>query len=161
MSNRPNNGSPPSTRSASTIMPAHVPKIGMPAAARSRTGSTRPAGARELGHRGGLAAGDHQAVDAGELLGRPHLDGRRAGVGEHAHVFAEVSLEREHAGLHEEARPYQPRVWSRPSSPISLMSRPGIASPRPRETLASTSGSLKCVVASTIARARGAGSSDL
>ena len=142
-------------------MPAHVPKMGMPAAARSRTGSTRPACPRELGHRGGLAAGDHQAVDAGELLGGPNLDGRRAGVGEHAHVFAEVALEREHAGLHGEARPYQPRVWSRPSSPISLMSRPGIASPRPRETLARTSGSLKCVVASTIARARGAGSSDL
>ena len=75
-------------------------------------------------------------------------------------MLAEVTLEREDAGLHG-GRAYQPRVWSRPSSPISLMSSPGIGSPRPRETFARTSGSLKCVVASTIARARGAGSSDL
>src|SRR6476619_6770908 len=41
MSIRSNSGSPPSTSCARTIMPAHVPRIGIPAAARSRTGSIR------------------------------------------------------------------------------------------------------------------------
>src|SRR6266571_1883684 len=38
---------------------------------------------------------------------------------------------------------YQPRTWSRPSSPSSLMSWPRMGSPRPRDTLARASGSLK------------------
>src|ERR671930_606508 len=43
MSTMPSNGSPPSTRSAITIIPAQVPSIGIPARARSRIGSTNPA----------------------------------------------------------------------------------------------------------------------
>src|SRR5919201_5269328 len=43
MSTMPSNGSPPSTRSAITIIPAQVPSIGIRARARSRIGSTNPA----------------------------------------------------------------------------------------------------------------------
>ncbi len=62
------------------------------------------------------------------------------------------------------AGPTRARLTSRgpgDASPASPISRPCIGSPRPWETFARISGSLKCVVASTIARARGAGSCGL
>jgi hypothetical protein len=58
-------------------------------------------------------------------------------------------------------RSYQPRDSSRSSAGMPAAARPLIASPRPPETRARISGSRKCVVASTIAFARGEGSSDL
>src|SRR4029079_6944622 len=103
-----------------------------------------------------LAAGDREAVDLGEVLGRANLDRRRAERREGRRVLSEVALQGEHAGLH---RDYQPRSCSRVSS-VSI-SRPCIGSPIPRLTFATTSGSWKCVVASTIARAMVAGSWDL
>ena len=56
---------------------------------------------------------------------------------------------------------YQPRVSSSSSAGMPAAASPLIASPRPPETRARISGSRKCVVASTIAFARGDGSSDL
>ena len=56
---------------------------------------------------------------------------------------------------------YQPRVSSRSFGSSVAVEMPTIGSPRPAETRASTSASMKCVVASTIARARFPGSPDL
>src|SRR6266545_2492020 len=129
--------------------PEHRHPVGGPIADRSHQAGTRG----ELPDGGRLPARDHQQVDR-----------RDAEAGEHVRVLPEITLEREDAALH--GRPmaesgYQPRTWRSPSSPSSLMSRPCIGSPRPFDTLVRTSGSLKWVVASTMARARTPGSSDL
>ena len=54
-------------------------------------------GGGQLPHRGGLAAGDDQAVHGVELGGAAHRDRARADRFEHAEVFAHVALEGEHA----------------------------------------------------------------
>src|SRR6266540_4284231 len=121
-------------------------------------------GGGELPDGGRFPARDHQQVDLGQVVGPADLDRRDAQVGQDVGVLPEVALEREDAALHGRTmagRAYQPRTWRSPSSPSSLMSRPCIGSPRPFDTLARTSGSLKWVVASTMARARTPGSSDL
>ena len=129
----------------------------MPSRARSRRGS-QIARMRQLRDRRRLTARDHEPVDVRELRHRPDLDRDGARGREDADVLAEITLQGEDADLQGTA-PYQPRSWSRVSSePISS---PCIGSPSPWETFARISGSLKWVVASTIARARGAGSSDL
>ena len=78
-------------------------------------------------------------------------------------VLSERTLQREDADperpLHREC--YQPRTSSRSSSASELEEMPTIGSPRPADTSASTLGSSKCVVASTIAFARVSGSPDL
>src|ERR1044072_4624691 len=57
----------------------------------------QPEDHRELGHGGGLAAGDHQPLDLGQLLGAPHLPGLGAGRGERGQMLTDVALEGEHA----------------------------------------------------------------
>ena len=52
-------------------------------------------GPRELGHRGGLAARDHQAVAGLELGGTPHGDRVHTEPLEHPHVLADVALDGE------------------------------------------------------------------
>ena len=52
------------------MSPAQVPKTGC-FAANARSGSVRPNVVHELAHGGALAARDHQAVEALELLGQP------------------------------------------------------------------------------------------
>ena len=147
------------TRSAMTMSPAHVPSTGMPCRDPLADRLDQAVAERQLADRRGLA--------------RPGSPGRRRPPAPRRcaprrgwrpergapRVLAEVSLQRENARLHDVR--YQPRVWSRPSSPRVAISMPRIGSPRPREIFASWSGSLKYVVASTIARARGAGSSRL
>ena len=47
----------------------------------------------QLGHGGGLAAGDDQAVDLGELLGAPHRPGHGVRRGQGDQVLPYVALE--------------------------------------------------------------------
>src|SRR5215216_2323815 len=121
--------------------------------------------------RRGLAARDDEGVESFQVLDCPHLLRRDAQACQGLRVCFEAPLQGENADQRHRsgagtARPsrtsHQPRCWSSPpfswSVPISI---PGIASPSSREAAATRSGSLKCVVASTIARARCSGSEDL
>src|SRR5262249_40912486 len=76
-------------------------------------------------------------------------------LGQSRQVFAEIPLQGEDSDDH------QPRSARRCGCGISSTLMPTMASPRPRDTLASTSGSSWNVVALTIAAARGAGLPDL
>ena len=58
---------------ASRIIPAHVPNVGMPASMRSAIGSNSPDDVSRLRDRGGLATGHHQRVARAELLGPADL----------------------------------------------------------------------------------------
>src|SRR5919106_870846 len=109
------------------------------------------------GDRGRLAAGNHQAVEAIEPGGGTDLGGVGTERCQHPAMGLEVALDRQDADA-ELAQ--EPRPCSRPPSAASAsISSPGIASPSSIEACATRSGSLKWVVASTIARARRAGSS--
>ena len=99
--------------------------------------------------------GSTSAVAALELLGRAHLGRVGAERAQQRDVLAERALQREHADA---GRAHQPRVASRSASASLSSPMPTIGSPRPSETFASSFASRKCVTASTIARARGAGS---
>src|SRR4051794_1026081 len=105
-------------------------------------------------HRRRLAAGEDQPVEALEVAGRAHLARLGAEVAQHRSVGVEVALEREDSD-------YQPRPASSCSGSSLRASSDCMAGPRPSLALATRAGSLKCVVASTIASARRAGSSDL
>src|SRR5262249_47407250 len=105
--------------------------------------------------RGALPARDDQPVQALEALGGAHLARLGPDGAERRLVLGDGALDREDADLR--TADHQPRVWSRPSSPSAPISMPGIASPRPSDTRVITSGSAKCVTASTIARARAGG----
>ena len=100
-----------------------------------------------------LAAGDDEPVEPVELLRLAHLDDVRAEPAQHRRVLAEVPLDCEDADLHRHhfACCYQPRVSSSCDGSSEAVEMPTIGSPSPAETSASTFGSLKCVVASTIA----------
>src|SRR5262249_36518359 len=106
-----------------------------------------------------LAARHDETVDLVELERLAHLDRLHAALLERSRVQGEVALQRQHADAHRGV--YQPRVWSRSFSASFEVSIPGMASPSSSLTRASTSASLKCVVACTIALARFAGSLDL
>src|SRR5437763_179596 len=106
-------------------------------------------------------AGHHGLVDVVQLLGLAHLHRIGAAPLQRLGVEREVALEGEDADAHQRCPVYQPRVCSRSFSAIFEVSRPTIASPRSSLTRTSTSGSLKCVVACTMAFARRAGSDDL
>ena len=131
----------------------------------------RRAGARELAqrlgeplaldperHRRRLAAGDDQAVEPVEVGGHAHLAHVGAEAAQHLAVRLEVALERQDA---DSSMRYQPRLASSCASSSLRVSSEVIAMPRPSEARATRAGSAKCVVASTIAAARVAGSSDL
>src|SRR5688572_4538346 len=133
---------------------------------RSRVAANRPVEAVQLGEpydRRRLAARYHEPVETVELVRQPHLDDVRAELAQRGGVVPKCSLEGEDADaqrpLHR--RRYQPRTSSRSSSASELDEIPTIGSPSPAETSASTFGSSKCVVASTIAFARVSGSPDL
>ena len=86
-------------------------------------------GARELADRRGLAAGDRQAVDVGQLARacgpRPASAPAASSI---ARVLAEVALEREDAGLHGAVTSRAGTATSRgpgAGSPASPISRPG------------------------------------
>ena len=119
-----------------------------------------------LGHeaqRGALAPGKHDGVEPLELGGAPHLDGLGARGRQRPLVLGEGALHREHP----HPRPAQaarrhahhPLPCSRSPCASAEISMPAMASFRPDETRARTSGSSKWVTASTMARARRGGSS--
>src|SRR5262249_23299852 len=117
----------------------------------------------QLEQRGALAPRYDEAVDVPELLGLTYFDrldlagaALAAAARERLGVQIEVALEREDADAH-----YQPRVCMRSFSASWRVPMPTMASPRSSLTRTSTSASLKCVVACTIAFARLAGSEDL
>ena len=95
-------------------------------------------GDRQLVHRGRLAAGDDERVDVVQLTWPTDGDAHRPGPGQRAQVFAHVALKSEDADAR---RAHQPRVASRWSTGTSSTLMPTIASPNPRDTLATTSGS--------------------
>ncbi len=153
---------PPVVARASTIMPAQVPSAGRPSSIGRPQGGQQARALGEEPESGALPARQHDAIEALEVGGGPHLDGLGAGRRQRALVLGEGPLHRQHP----DARPaearqgprHHPRPWSSPASPIAEISRPGIASLRPADTRATTSGSRKWVTASTIARARRGGS---
>ena len=119
-------------------------------------------GGEEAGHGRGLAPGEEQRVDAGEVVRRAHLDRVDTEGLEHLTVLPEGALECEDPGLHGVTPPTrgpaasgcrrgEGPTWGRsrhaheprPANGVSIfeISRPGIASPRPRETLATMDGS--------------------
>ena len=67
-------GSPSTAEAASTISPAQVPNVGIPASQPRLQGLAQPLPVEQLVHGGGLAARDDQRVDAGQIGRRPHLD---------------------------------------------------------------------------------------
>ena len=151
-------------------MPAQVPKTGNPPLSRSASGSKRPRGLEQHRDRGRLAAGDDQRVEGVELIRRADLDGLGAQLSEDAGVRGERALQRQHAdgepvvllvGGHLAASLRAPPVRS--PAPVGELdvergdSRPGMARPSPRLTLARMSGSRKWVVASTMALATSGG----
>src|SRR5439155_12398238 len=108
-------------------------------------------------HRRGLAARDDQPVEPLEAGRRAHLARVRAELAQDLRVRLEVALEGEDA----DDRRHHPRGESSCSVSSLRASSEIMGAPSPSVALATRSGSLKCVVASTMARARGAGSSDL
>ena len=101
-------------------------------------------------HRGRLAAGHDQPVEALELArARAPRARRRRARAAAAHVRLEVALQREDA----DAAALTSRGWRGAAAPRACASRAtAIAVPRPSEARATRSGSWKWVVASTIAR---------
>src|SRR5216117_2939616 len=141
----------------------------------------------EFEQRRALAPGNDEAVDVRELLGLADFARLDAAPPQRLGVEVEVALQREDADFHRSARAggrrsartlsvisplasrprpslgshYHPRVCIRSFSASLEVSMPTIASPRSSLTFTSTAGSLKCVVACTMAFARLAGSDDL
>src|SRR3954452_6296789 len=157
-------GVPSSIRSASMIMPAQVPKTGRPSLIRWRIGSDKAQGRAGLKQGEGagdfkqgrrLAPGDDQPVTRVEL-GHASYAGRGGAQRlEHPEVLTHVALEgedsdtgvrhgqilgRERGGRSSAGGDCQPRSASRCGSGISSTLMPTMASPRPRLTLATTSG---------------------
>src|SRR3954454_4029497 len=126
-------------------------------------------------HRGRLPARDHEPVEALEVAGHAYLADLGAEPAQHAGVRLEVALEGEDADQRSCARlhpvvavagadrrgAHQPRFARSWRSSSLRVSSDVIAWPRPSDARATRSASWKCVVASTMAAARRAGSSDL
>src|SRR6202012_904796 len=126
------------------------------------------------GHHRGLAAGDDERIQPVKVGGNPHLARDGAEALQDLGVGLEVALESQDADQRRGVRRgvgrglrrgvghgYQPRP-ARSCSDSSLeVSRLTMGWPRPVEAAATRAGSRKWVVASTIARARRSGSSDL
>src|SRR6267142_1922178 len=117
----------------------------------------------ELEQGRGLTTRHDEPIDPVELARLADLDRLDPALLERPGVKREVTLEGEHADPHGSCRRtrYQPRVCRRSFSASFEVSIPTMASPRSSLTRASTSASLKCVVACTMALARFAGSLDL
>jgi hypothetical protein len=100
----------------------------------------QPGGLDEERHRGRLPARQYEGVDAVEISRPSDLDRLGAEPVEYSPVLPDVALEGEDPDpLHLEARSYQPRTASR--SRTSSRPIPTIASPRPRDTFATRTGS--------------------
>ena len=103
--------------------------------------------AGKLPDRGGLAAGDDQALDPVQLFGPAHADRVGPGLAQRADVLSDVALQREHADRRPDPRGrqlrrhHQPRPAYRCSGASSSRLIPTMGSPRPRDTFAMTSGS--------------------
>src|SRR5690606_2332377 len=105
--------------------------------------------------------GQDEGIDAFEVLRSTDLHGVDAAGREGPDVTRERALERQDADRGDR---YQPRSSNRVPSvaaPVGSMPMPVIGVPTPRDPFARMSASRKWVVASTMALARGAGSSDL
>src|SRR3954447_7544469 len=120
-------------------------------------------------HRRRLAARHDETVEAVEVGRGADLADVGAELAQDLRVRGEAALQREHADEGPVVRRrgavrtvvYQPRPASSCVSSNLRASRLCIAVPRPSHAFATRAASRKCVVASTIAAARGAGSSDL
>src|SRR4051794_11144084 len=120
-------------------------------------------------HRRRLAARHDETVEAVEVGRGADLADVGAELAQGLRVRGEAALQREHADERPVVRRrgavrtvvYQPRPASSCVSSSLRASRLCIAVPRPSDAFATRAASRKCVVASTIAAARGAGSSDL
>ena len=149
-----------------TIIPAQVPRIGRPASKWARIAGSRPSRSIALRDRRALAAGDHERVEPGEVLGRPDLAGVGAELGEDPDVGGEVALAGQDADA-EALGGLRPGTTSR----AAAAARPRRRARRCRRRAsgrrgrsrrrATRSGSLKWVVASTTAFAVRSGSADL
>src|SRR3954454_12650346 len=115
-------------------------------------------------HRRRLAAGQHEAVEAVEGGGRPHLAHVGAEVAQHPQVRVEAALQRQDADQRHvlQARAaYQPRLARTCDSSSLRASSDCIAAPSPVDAAATRSASLKWRAASTTARAIFSGLEDL
>ena len=121
--------------------------------------------AHEFVHGRRLAAWNDEPVNPVELTRAPDAGCRGPHRAQRREVLAHVALNGQHPNDGRVAARrrwrHQPRSASRWGCGISSTLIPTIASPRPRDTLAMTSGSSKKVVALTIAAARSAGLPDL
>ena len=141
------------------ISPAQVPSTGVPAAHELAQRLGQPLALDPERHRGGLAAGDHQRVEALEVRRGAHLARLGAEALEHPRVRLEVALEGQDA---DDQRRLPAAVLEQAARGLeSSISMPVIGAPRSREAAATRSGSSKWVVASTTAAAVRSGSSDL
>ena len=155
-------------RESQTIIPAQVPRIGFrrrrgrgsPRRGRrdpspSRSWWTRPPGSPG---RRGRRAGRGADLAASAPSSRSIARAPRSPPGRRARRLAGVGPARTRRPR---GPPAVPRCCRPPWAASSAISWPRIASPSSVEAVATRSGSLKCVVASTMARARRSGSSDL
>ncbi len=155
------------------ISPAQEPSTGLrrsgpphPATpASSRKGLRQPLALDAKGHRGGLPAWNHQTMQVRRDPRHAHLAHSGAPGPQHAPMRLEVPCRASTptngfvVGVGGAATNLAGRAIAR--RPASELSRLTIAGPSPREARATRSGSCQWVVASTIARARAGGSSDL
>ena len=127
----------------------------MPDAAIARSGSASPSRSIPSVITVDSPPGSTSASSPSRSAGNPHLPGLGTEPRQHALVRLETALERED--------PDQRRVTHQPrdssscpdsSLEVSMLS---IAAPSPVDAAATRAGSAKCVVASTIARARASG----
>ena len=139
-------GRPPSSRSASMIMPAHEPYMGSPDARASRSGSISPKSTASLLIVVDSPPGITSASTCASSSGVRTRDVRTPHSLQHLLVLAHVTLQGEHSdqrgvsGEDESRARHQPRPAYRSDSGSVSMLMPTIASPSPRDTLAMTSG---------------------
>src|SRR4051794_35532564 len=112
-------------------------------------------------HRRRLAARHDEPVEPVEVGRGADLADLRTELAQNLRVRGEAALQREDADERRVGVAHQPRPASSCVSSSLRASRLCIAVPRPSDAFATRAASRKWVVASTIAAARGAGSSDL
>jgi hypothetical protein len=87
--------------------PGAGPVDGEPRAHGLAQGLEHPGPLRQVGHGGGLPAGDDEPVDGGQLLRTPHGHRLRALAPQDRQVLADVALQGQHT---DDRRAHQPRV---------------------------------------------------
>ena len=142
---------------SSRIRPAQVPSTGVPLRDELAQRLGQPLALDAERHRGGLAAGDHQPVEPLEVLARAHRARLGAELRERP-AWASKSPWRASTPIDRATASTSRGSAAGRRPPRACRSRcPAMASPSSREAAATRSGSSKCVVASTIARARRCG----